>query len=61
MDLSHWHCRGCGWRGTETSISDASEAKRDPFTGEVFIDRVHIAVCPRCYETVRRVDSQVSR
>jgi hypothetical protein len=45
-----WRCRQCEWEGETPSISDASEVRDDDS-----LDRVHIAVCVKCFTPVRRI------
>lgn len=44
-------CRGCGWSGTEPSITDASSAVER--NGRLEVDRTHLAVCPLCFEVLK--------
>jgi hypothetical protein len=52
-----WGCSGCGWQGSEPSITDAS-SEREVRPGVVVADRTHLAVCPQCFEVVSRVDAR---
>ena len=48
--MTAWQCR-CGWEGFSPAFSDASEL-RPTADGRLIMDRVHVPVCPRCFEQV---------
>lgn len=50
--MTAWECAKCGWSGYGPSITDASELRPD-CEGNLRMDRLHIAICPRCFEQVQ--------
>lgn len=51
--MSAWYCRRCHWTGDAPSFSDASDVRVNG-SGDLVMDRVHIAICPDCFHAVRR-------
>jgi hypothetical protein len=47
----------CGWTGSssEISITDASQ-ERELGHGVVVVERTHRAICPQCFEIVKRTE-----
>lgn len=54
-ERTHTFVCKCGWTGDSPSMSDAS-AERELSGGRVVVDRTHLAICPRCFEIVKRVE-----
>lgn len=54
--MNRWQCL-CGWAGSssEISITDASQ-ERELEPGVVVLERVHRALCPRCFSIVKRLE-----
>lgn len=52
-----WHCDKCRWRGDNPSITDASELRQGD-DGRWFTDRVHYAICPRCFSNVSKLPAE---
>jgi hypothetical protein len=54
--MTRWRCL-CGWAGTEPSITDTS-SERENLDGTITVDRTHLAVCPQCFELLKRSDAE---
>lgn len=52
--MTTYTCKHCQWTGTAPSLSDASTLVEDD-EGRLVQDRVHVPVCPLCFNAVRSV------
>jgi len=51
--MSEYLCPGCTLETSQPSWSDASTARFDFSSGCVVVDRLHIPICPNCFEPLK--------
>lgn len=47
----------CGWEGDRPSYSDTSEPYAVDDLGRPMGGTIHIAVCPKCFKSLRKVQN----